>query len=61
MHACVSWVALVLEEAAQSVDLTPSGQMSYAADVLLESGERVGLRVEPELVVPTVVEPARPS
>ncbi len=65
MYACVSWVALVREETAQSVDLTPIGQLSYEADVLLESGERVllrvGLKVEPGLVVRTVVEPVRPS
>lgn len=66
MYACVSWVALVREETVQSVDLTPIGQLSYEADVLLaDSGERVllrvGLRVEPGLVVRTVVEPARPS
>ncbi len=66
MYACVSWVALVREETAQRVDLTPIGQLSYEADVLLaDSGERVllrvGLMVEPGLVVRTVVEPARPS
>ena len=63
MYACVSWVALVREETAQSVDLAPIGQLSYEADVLLESGERVllrvGLVVEPGLVVRTVVEPIR--
>ena len=65
MYACVSWVALVREQTAQSVELTPIGQLSYEADVLLESAERVLLRVglvlEPGLVVRTVVEPARPS
>lgn len=65
MYACVSWVALVREETAQSVELTPIGQLSYEADVLLESGERVllrvGLVVEPGLVVRTVIEPARPA
>lgn len=65
MYACVSWVALVREEVVESVDLTPIGSLSYEADVLLaESGERillrVGLKVEPGLVVRTVVEPARP-
>lgn len=65
MYACVSWVALVREETAQSVELTPIGQLLYEADVLLERGERVllrvGLQVEPGLVVRTVVEPVRPS
>lgn len=45
MYACVSWVALVREEAAQSVDFTPTGQLAYEADVLLESGERLLLYV----------------
>jgi hypothetical protein len=65
MYACMSWVALVREEAALSVDLTPIGQLAYEADVLLsESGERLLLRVrlvvEPGLVVRTVIEPVRP-
>ena len=57
----------MLEWAAQSVDLTPIGQPLHEADVRLgdRGGERlllrVGLRVEPGLVVRTVVEPARPS
>ena len=43
-------VALVSEGGPQSVELTPIGQLRYEADVLLESGGcvllRVGLRVE---------------
>lgn len=47
------------------MDLTPIGQLSCEVDVLLaDSGERVllrvGLRVEPGLVVRTVIEPPRP-
>jgi hypothetical protein len=66
MYACVSWVVLVREETPQSVDLTPIGQLSYEADVLLERCERmllrVGLKVEPRSWrVRTVVEPVRPS
>ena len=64
MYACVSWMVLVREETVQSVNLTPIGRLSYEADVLLEGGERVllrvGLVVEPGLVVRTVVEPVRP-
>ncbi len=53
------------KETAQRVALTPIGQLSCEADVLLaDSGERlllrVGMRVEPGLVVRTVVEPVRP-
>jgi hypothetical protein len=65
IYACVSWVALLREQAAQSVELTPIGGLSYEADVLLESCERlllrVGLKVEPgSWRVRTVVEPVRP-
>lgn len=70
MHAAVSWVALVMERNAHSVDIQPIAQRVYEVSVHCadesgaDAGEGVILRVQlamdPGLVIRTTVEPVKP-
>ena len=70
MYAAVSWVALVMERTAHSVDIQPVGRnlyevsVHYADDEGHDTGEgvilRVAMAIDPGLIMRTTVEPVKP-